>query len=192
MNNVRTITLNALFDDLDKQTTSFALAAGLHCKSGCGHCCTNPDLETTIAEMMPMACFLWENGQAEGVLKRLEGDFSGISCVIFQPDPNVSGNGRCDAYAYRPGICRLFGFCARTSKSGQKQVVTCKIIKESQSNAVAKAQKAINNNLKVPLIDGHALRVYSLDPLLGKELMPINLALRKALERVGMALQNKG
>ena len=62
----------ALYEDIDRQTLNFAGKTGLHCQSGCSTCCRNPDIETTVAEMMPAAALLWAQSLAERQLEILQ------------------------------------------------------------------------------------------------------------------------
>ncbi len=178
------MSIPALFNVVTNEVNQFAAATGVQCPSGCGACCTNPNMQTTVAEMMPLATHLWESGQAETFLKRLD-DLNNVDiCAMYQPDKGDHNKGRCQAYQFRPGICRLFGYCARVDKHGNKQLVTCKVIKDAFP--VDKIEERINKGLTVPMIGDYVMQVYGVDPLLGKTSMPINQALHKALERVGL------
>jgi len=172
----------ALYEDIDRQTLNFAGKTGLHCQSGCSTCCRNPDIETTVAEMMPAAALLWAQSLAERQLEILRTkDDKGI-CVFYQPEASASENaGCCSIYAYRPGLCRLFGFSARPDKYGKPLLVTCKMIKESQPQGALTTCGA-------PLLNDHALRVRDIDPAGAGKLWPINQAIGMALEKVGFGV----
>lgn len=181
----------ALLKDLSRQTDEFAQATGLRCKEGCGKCCENPDVETTVVEVMPLALHLWETGGAQeiwdGIESRKDPDDSKRyrqACVFYTPDPVVAGNGRCSIYEFRPGICRLFGFATKRGKAGQKQLVTCRMMKENFSVDCGKAQEHIDAGQPVASLSDHGFKVRSLDPHWGKELLPINEAVKIAVERV--------
>lgn len=172
--------VRALLEDISRQTESFARATGLHCKSGCGKCCENPDVETTVTEMMPAAAHLWSSGEAEAVLSKVP---TAAVCVFYKPDALIAGNGRCTAYEYRPGVCRLFGFSARKDKHGRPALLTCRVIKEHFPADYARVQAQVTDGHPVPLMSDHTLKVMHIDPRRGGQLMPINQALRLALER---------
>lgn len=180
------MSIEQLLTQATQESDAFAKASGLQCKSGCGACCRYPHMETTIAEMMPMAKHLWDTAQADDILTRLEQLPSVSPCAMYQADPVNPDKGHCHAYAYRPGICRLFGFGARVDKNGHKQLVTCKVIKESYPIEIVKAELGINSGQYAPLISDHTMKVFSVDPHLGKETLPINYALMKAVERIGL------
>jgi len=185
-----------LFESIDGQTKEFAGQTGLKCKSGCGACCTNPDVETTVAEVLPLAVHLWSNGQGEGFLEDGSPKFSKSICVFYKPDPVRKDHGSCSIYAYRPGLCRLFGFAARKDKHGQNILVTCKVIKDSQPQVCKQTQEGLKTGaLGAPLLNTHAFAVSNIDPVHGGKLFPINEAISLAVEKVGYIVpkkQNKG
>ena len=182
----------ALFESIDCQTKEFAAQTGLKCKSGCGACCTNPDVETTVAEVLPLAVHLWSNGQGECFLEESRSKFSKSICAFYKPDLILKDHGSCGIYAYRPGLCRLFGFAARKDKQGQNILVTCKIIKDSQPQACEQTQEGLKKGaLVAPLLNTHAFAVSNIDPVHGGKLLPINEAINLALEKVGYIVPKK-
>jgi Fe-S-cluster containining protein len=204
----------ALFVDIDRQTGKFSAQTGLKCKSGCGACCENPDVETTIAEVLPLAVYLWSRNldpDATGAINRAPTD-DGIGaelvsarsiCVFYKParpaasrlktragDPVLKGQGRCGIYAYRPGLCRLFGFASRKDKHGQSELMTCKVIKDSQSQACQHTQEELQKGDRhAPLLTAHAFCVSNIDPVHGQKLLPINQAIRSAVEKIGYSIE---
>jgi Fe-S-cluster containining protein len=181
--------MTALLDDIDRQTEKFSVQTGLKCKSGCGACCENPDVETTVAEVMPLAVYLWSSSLAEAYLSNP----SKSSCVFYKPDPVLQGQGRCGIYAYRPGLCRLFGFASRKDKHGKPELMTCKLIKDNQPQACQRTQEALRKGLVAPLLTTHAFSVSNIDPVHGQKLLPINQAICQAVEKIGYRIhvQNK-
>lgn len=199
-----------LFQDIDRQTLRFARQSGLRCKTGCGACCENPEVETTVAEVLPLAVHIWSSGLAGKVgidtafcnQKAASVPAKGI-CVFYRPaspaasrlktragDPAGCGRGRCSIYAHRPGLCRLFGFATRKDKYGQLDLVTCKVIKEAQAKGYQRAQEELQKGVwRAPLLTAHALRVSDIDPVNGLKLLPINQAIRSGLEKVGHRIQ---
>jgi uncharacterized protein len=179
----------ALFDGIDRQTEKFAGQTGLKCKNGCGACCTNPDIETTITEVLPLAAYLWSKDIAQNKLEVIRGNANKDICVFYEPDPLVPTQGRCGIYAYRPGLCRLFGFAARKDKHGQRTLVTCKVIKESQPQVCQRVQEDLHKDLEVPLLATHAFSVANIDPVHGQKLLPINQAISLGLEKIGVMVE---
>ena len=60
-----------LFYQLEKDVATFQQATGLRCKSGCGLCCTKPDIHATVLEFLPFAYALAKENLAHIWLKRL-------------------------------------------------------------------------------------------------------------------------
>jgi Fe-S-cluster containining protein len=180
-----------LFDGIDRQTSNFARQTGLHCKAGCGACCTNPDIETTVAEVLPLAVYLWSQNLSPSKLEAIRLNASKGVCVFYQPDGLHSGSGRCGIYAYRPGLCRLFGFAARKDKHEQRMLVTCKVIKDSQPQACKSTQEELDKGLEAPSLAAHAFAVSNIDRVHGMKLLPINQAITQAVEKVGYSIQQQ-
>jgi Fe-S-cluster containining protein len=180
-----------LHEDISRQTAAFAAQTGLACKNGCGACCTNPHIEATVTEVLPLAVHLWSQGLAESKLEAIQRhDFKGV-CVFYQPDAHDKASGRCGIYRYRPGLCRLFGFSARRDKLGELELMTCRIIKDSQPEACQQTQEGLNKGVKAPLLSTYAFGVANIDPVHGQQFLPINQAIAKALEKVGYGLEEK-
>src|SRR3989338_188376 len=103
-----------LYSKLDKDIEQFSFTVGLKCASGCGRCCKNPHVETTVLELQPVAIELFRKNEADQwVNKAVEAAGQG-RCVFYKPDPLIPSNGRCSVYPLRPLVCRLFGFSAIT------------------------------------------------------------------------------
>jgi Fe-S-cluster containining protein len=211
--------IKLLMEAIDRQTQKFADETGLKCKEGCGGCCDrressaregdrressaregdrressaregeNSEIETTATEFLPLAVYLWSMGLGEDTLQRTRSNPSKAVCVFYKPDPMIKGHGHCGIYDYRPGICRLFGFSARRDKYGKSDLVTCKVIKESQPKACKRTQTQLQKGMEAPLMTELGLLVYAIDPLHGRELLPINQAIGLSLEKVGYAME---
>ncbi len=180
------MSIEEVFYEASRTSGAFAKVSGLQCPPGCGACCLSPHHEATIAEMLPMAAFLWETAGAEAVLSRINNAAVPSTCVMYAPSPQDPQQGRCLAYEFRPLTCRLFGFCGRRDKQGHKEYMPCRIFKEQFPDNVARVQAAVAQGLDVPLIGDHAMKVFSVDPQLGAQALPINQALLKAIERAGL------
>lgn len=179
--------INAIFSNIDAQTLEFAKATGLKCQEGCGTCCSFPDIETTVAEVLPLAQYLWDQGKADEVLDAMQVDPTQKICHFYKPNPYFPSQGRCSIYAYRPGLCRLFGYSARRDKYDKLQLTTCKIIKNNLPDACQNAQQHLDQGLPVPIVSAHLMNISNIDPIHGQKLLPINQAIQKAVELVGFA-----
>lgn len=170
-----------LFHRLDASILEFQQATTLHCKFGCGKCCFKPDIEATILEFLPFALHLYRHGQAAEWLERLRSG-ENPTCLILNPTSQAAG--LCTEYKHRGLICRLFGYSARTNKHGAKELVTCQVIKTEQTEAFEDAERRIAGELAVPVMSHYYFQLMAIDGELAREFYPINVAIRKAIERV--------
>ncbi|MGB5555130.1 MAG: YkgJ family cysteine cluster protein [Flavobacteriaceae bacterium] len=173
-----------LFFGLDQEISKFQNESGLGCKAGCGKCCTHPDVDASPLEFLPWAFHLFLNGTAEITLAELNTSSNAI-CHIYSPlSPVENTKGSCGDYKYRGLICRLFGFGANRDKYGALRLATCKVIKESQADAYAHAKEAIGKNMQVPIFTDYYMRLGQIDYRMGAIILPINKALKMAIEEV--------
>lgn len=173
-----------LFDRLEQEITEFKLISNLHCISGCGKCCTKPDIDASPLEFLPWAFHLFLNGKAQEVLEELNTKTDSI-CHIYRPLSIVDkASGSCGNYRYRGLICRLFGYAASKDKLGQLRLATCKIIKEDQPQNFLNTSKAIHNGLAIPIFTDYYMNLYKIDFRLGNIMLPINHALKVAIHEV--------
>lgn len=178
-----------ILEEIDRATTAFQTATGLQCPPGCGACCQNPEVETTPLEMLPIAWELHQRGELSKWIEQMAAVNGEGICVFYRSDPEIAGNGRCSIYPWRPSLCRLFGFAAVVNKQGNPELAACKKHKEVMPEVVTKSQAAIADGLPVPQFADFAMRFRTLEPNLGQERLPINQALKVALERVGLIVQ---
>lgn len=171
-----------LFSKLDQEATLFQKSSGLRCVSGCGKCCTSPNIEASPLEFLPWALHLFINGEAENTLNQLNKTKSS-TCLIYKP-LSVINQGRCSSYKYRGLICRLFGFGANTDKYGELRLATCRIIKEGQAENYKSTSEAITKGLHVPIFTEYYMQLNQIDFNLGNIILPINKALKMALQDV--------
>lgn len=173
--------VEGLFSRLDAEITSFQQWSTLHCQWGCGKCCFKPDIEATILEFVPFALHLKREGKAVEWLDRLASTEETI-CLIL--NPTQGGAGMCSEYPYRGLICRLFGYSARVNKHGQRELITCQIIKSEQADAYEKTAEELKHGANVPGMSDYYMQLRSIDFDLAREMFPINTAIRKAIETV--------
>lgn len=171
-----------LFSKLEQETVQFGKASGLSCVAGCGKCCTYPTIEASPLEFLPWAFYLFLNGEAEKTIVKLNKTQSS-TCLIYKP-LSIIDQGSCGNYKYRGLICRLFGFAANTDKYGNLRLATCKIIKEGQAENYSSTTEAMNKGLYVPVFTAYYMQLNQIDFNLGNIILPINKALKMALEEV--------
>jgi len=176
--------VNKLFDRLSGEIAVFQSKSGLHCKAGCGSCCTKPDIDASPLEFLPWAFHTFLQGKAEETLDRIATESSKI-CYLYQPLSILDvGSGSCVEYQHRGLICRLFGFGAGRDKIGKLRLATCKIIKEKQKEEYEQTVQSINAGVYVPIFSDYYAHLSQIDFRLGNTIVPINMAMRQALEEV--------
>jgi len=173
-----------VFDDLDIEIRAFIGASNLSCIPGCGFCCSNPKVSASVLEFLPLAFELYEKGKAEKAMELLEQKGEQDYCILYKSMSYDNGLGFCSDYNNRGMICRLFGSASRKNKEGKKEIITCKKIKEGKKDWYEKASKAVNEDMTVPSSSGAYTQLYNIDFQLTAEQMPINQAIKKAIEAV--------
>ena len=174
--------VESLFNKLEQESIQFNKSSGIRCVSGCGKCCTSPSIEASPLEFLPWAFHLFLNGEAEKTLAILNTRKSS-TCFIYKP-LSIVNHGRCSTYKYRGLICRLFGFAANTDKYGNLRLATCKIIKEGQADQYNTISEAITNGVYIPVFTEYYMQLNQIDFNLGNIILPVNKALKMALEEV--------
>jgi Fe-S-cluster containining protein len=188
------MTVLKIYRRIDADIARLQRASGMGCPAGCGHCCANPGVTASIVELLPLSRRLWQRGEVYAALAALEDNGADSQCIFYRPDPCCPEKGCCDMYDVRPLVCRLFGFSFRTSKYGCTELVTCKTIKAFVPDAVQRLERIVAAGSRKSLVRRLTMRsaqlsVARLDPGAGSRLLPVNTAIRCALERTGLALQ---
>lgn len=176
---------------LDQEIERFKAVTGLRCASGCGRCCENPKVETTVLELLPLAIELWRQGEAGSWLEKIDAVDAKGPCIFYQPDRLVPGKGRCSVYSLRPLICRLYGFSAVTDKHGDYKLLTCPVIKNIYPQEYGKAGEKITAGMAVPKMASFSMKILNIDSSLGTVQLSINEAAKLAIERIGFILSFK-
>ena len=174
--------VETLFDQLELETRQFQEKSKLSCVSGCGKCCAFPTIDASPLEFLPWAFQVFLSGKAEEVLESLSSS-TGQNCFLLTP-VSILSTGHCASYRHRGLICRLFGYAASKDKYGNLRLATCSIIKEEQRDCYEKTNKAIAEGLYVPVFTDYYMQLNQIDYQLGSKIMPINKALKTALEEV--------
>jgi uncharacterized protein len=177
-----------LFEKVDIETRRFTGISNIHCPAGCGDCCNSLKIETTALEMMPLAAYLWSKNQADKILSGLS-QAKSATCIFFKKHPSLSRNGYCGIYKLRPLICRLFGFFTVKDKHGKYVYGSCKIIKQHYPDTYKKALKAIEQGMHPSNMTDFAIRVLAQGSDLGRRMLPVNIAAKIALEKIGFILE---
>jgi len=175
--------VETVFASLENEMNSLRQNTGLHCDAGCGKCCFKADIEATPLEFLPYALHLIEHNEIELVYEKVLANKSSI-CLLFTPLTGSNSGGKCSQYKYRGLICRLFGYSAVRDKHGETKLVTCAVMKAGQKETIASLEADIKKGVSVPMMSDYYFQLRSIDPDLGTKMMPINQAIREALEIV--------
>ena len=177
--------LAKVYEDMSETFGNFQKQTGLSCLAECGRCCVNPDIETSVLEMIPFALKVYDEGKIEEWLEMVQTDEQKI-CLLFAPR-GQNGLGSCSSYQQRPSICRMFGVAATFNKHHQKTLSICKYIREDQPDLTDATIKEIPHD--APMIPVWFSQISAIDPDLARERFPINLAMQKALEKIAFLSQ---
>ena len=173
-----------VFEELDAHLQRTAGESGLNCPSFCGLCCRKSDIEASPLEFMPLAAWLYKSGKIDEFLTRMDNPTHNW-CVCFDPTASARGEWGCQYYEHRGLICRLFGFGFRLNRESLPVLVTCKIMKTTRAEAVSKAAElAAANPEEMPIFSNYFMRLLAIDPDLAVPQMPINQAIRVAIEKL--------
>ncbi len=183
-----------VYNDLDRRIEFLKNVSGIDCIENCGKCCMLPSykIETSIFELIPLAIHLWEKGEAEIFLERLNIVDRSSPCIFYKENLIDKEKGHCYVYPLRPLICRLFGFSAIEDKYGRPIIILCSILKKELPEKCSKVQEMIAKGLDVPINSFYAKRIALINPVYGKDLYPINEAIRIGIELVGYRLEKLG
>lgn len=189
--------LEALLDfyrEVDSVTDRFKKQGKVDCLASCRECCRTSaaNIEVSIFEFLPLSIHLWQAGKAEFWLARTAEAAPDSPCVLLNDDVLLQPEGGCRFYAWRPLLCRLFGFSAVKNKYGRPVVALCRRITQKNPGLRERLQALVDSGLPVPINSYYARRVSLLNPALGQRRYPINKAFLLALETTGYRLALAG
>ena len=185
MSHLEDISLQVIqfYASLDSDLASFHKQANYGCVAGCSKCCTSPNIESTVLELLPYAFHLYKNNQAETIYDSLISNVSPI-CSLYKPIKTDVQKGGCSDYAYRALVCRLFGSSFTRDKNGESVLLACKDIKMTYPSLQSDINEQAHDGLQVPLATNYYNTLSEIDYNLSKQQYPINEAMRLALEMV--------
>lgn len=176
--------LQKIYEEMSKTFSQYQQSTGLHCPEGCGKCCVNPEIEASILEMIPMALRLQDENKLEEWLQKLENSQQ-QNCLTFESHLPDGSKGSCRGYQERPSLCRMFGVSGYYNKYQNPTLSICKTLRENYPDQT-KSLLAQVDGKNTPMLNQWTYRLAHLDPALIQERMPINQALKKALEKVAL------
>jgi Fe-S-cluster containining protein len=179
--------LQKIYDDMGKTFGDFQSSTQLSCLPGCGKCCNNPQVEASVSEMLPLALKLYDEGKLLEWLDRLNNSTQS-HCLMYQAESADGAKGKCGVYHERPSLCRMFGVAGYYNKHQQVTLSVCRLIKDEYPQ-LAQDKTAAAHELNPPMMVTWSYRLAQLDPALIQDRLPINQALKLALEKVALYAQ---
>lgn len=174
-----------VYRELEGHIEHVTSQTGMKCPHLCSACCRNTEIEATPIEFIPLAAWLYETGKVDEFLTGLDQRDETGYCVLFSPEASKEGKWGCLQYEKRGLICRLFGIGYRLNRENMPELVTCKVMKEVCHDGVSKARLlGAGPPGTVPLFRDYSMRLFGIDLDLSTRLMPINQAIRIAIEKL--------
>ena len=170
--------VSQIFNESQSTFSQYQQQTGLTCLDRCGACCLSSEISATVLEMLPTAYDLLDRKMAIEVLTILE-KLEYPRCFFYKAFNQEGTKGTCQNYQHRPSVCRSFGAAAVKNKYGQKTLSICKLIKNENLEKITSL-----NPEEAPVIGEYARKIMALDPVLGANVYPINIALEKALQMI--------
>jgi Fe-S-cluster containining protein len=172
--------IERVFNQLDKETAKFGKQSGLKCLTNCDLCCRKKGLEANVLEFLPFAYYLVKNNLHEAALDLLE---TNPEHCINLAKTQIPG--------HRGLICRLFGFSGVRDKNAKLAVYTCSLMKNEFATEYKQTMERINSDMHIPVVSDFYYQIYYIDPQLANDYNPINVSIRKAIEKVAYYYANK-
>jgi len=178
-----------VFKQLDKETEKFGKQSNLKCLTNCNLCCLKKDLEANVLEFLPLANYLVKNNLHEAALDLLESNPE--HCISLSKSQVPGQTAGCANYDHRGMICRLFGFSGIKDKNSKLADYTCSHMKNEYPDEFKTASERINSGMKIPLVTDFYYQIYFIDSNLANDYNPINVSIRKAIEKVAYYYENR-
>ena len=178
--------LQKIYDQMWDAFSQYQAASGLNCLVGCGKCCNNPEVEASVLEMFPLALRILDENKLEEWLDKLE-EPAQDHCLMYEPHSPDGSKGQCGVYKERPSLCRMFGVAGFYNKHQEVTLSVCKLIREKYPDLTKIRESEVSD--KTPMLITWSYRLAQIDPGLIQDRMPINQALKKALERIALYAQ---
>lgn len=178
-----------VFKQLDKETEKFSKQSGLRCLTNCNLCCLKKGLEANVLEFLPLAWYLVKNNLHEAALDLLETNPE--HCINLASTQVQGVTAGCSVYDHRGLICRLFGSSGVRDKNSRLAVYTCTHMKGEFPAEFKQAMERINSGMNIPVVTDFYYQIYFIDPQMANDYNPINISIRKAIEKVAYYYANK-
>lgn len=182
--NIREFSFNLqkVYNDMAETFSAYQKSTGLNCLSGCGKCCMNSDVEASVLEMIPFALKIHDENKLDEWLAKIENPGQDY-CLLFISHGGSKGS--CGHYNERPSVCRMFAVAGTYDKHRNITLSVCKTIKEHNPELA-------RPDSDTPMIPDWFTKLSSLEPDLTKKKLPINEAIKEALQKVALYAQYQG
>ena len=178
-----------VFTQLDKETERFGKQSNLKCLTNCNLCCQKKGLEANVLEFLPLANYLVKNNLHEAALDLL--DTHPEHCINLAKNQVPGQTSGCANYEHRGMVCRLFGFSGLKDKNSKLAIYTCSHMKEEYPEEFKTAMERINSGMEIPMVTDFYYQIYFIDTHMANDYNPINVSIRKAIEKVAYYYANK-
>jgi Fe-S-cluster containining protein len=178
-----------VFTQLDKETERFGKKSNLKCLTNCNLCCLKKGLEANVLEFLPLANYLVKNNLHEAALDLL--DTNPEHCINLAKNQVPGQTTGCANYEHRGMVCRLFGFSGIKDKNSKLAIYTCSHMKEEYPEEFKSAMERINSGMEIPMVTDFYYQIYFIDTHMANDYNPINVSIRKAIEKVAYYYANK-
>jgi len=178
-----------VFIQLDKETEKFGKQSNLKCLTNCNLCCLKKDLEANVLEFLPLANYLVKNNLHEAALDLL--DTNPEHCISLAKSQVPGQTAGCSMYDHRGLICRLFGFSGIIDRNKRLAVYTCSHMKNEYPQELINTTERINSGMEIPMVTDFYYQIYFIDSHMANDYNPINVSIRKAIEKVAYYYENK-
>ncbi len=181
--------IERIFNQLEKESVKFGKQSGLRCLTNCDICCRKKGLEANVLEFLPFAYYLVKNDLHDAALDLL--DSNPEHCINLAKTQAPGQTAGCSVYEHRGLICRLFGFSGVRDKNARLAVYTCSLMKNEFAAEYKQTMERINSDLDIPVVSDYYYQIYYIDPQLANDYNPINVSIRKAIEKVAYYYEHK-
>jgi len=178
-----------VFKQLDKETEKFGQQSNLKCLTNCNLCCLKKGLEANVLEFLPLAFYLVKNNLHEQALDLLATDPE--HCINLAKSQVPGQTAGCGNYEYRGMVCRLFGFSGIKDKNSKLAIYTCSLMKNEYPQEFKTAMERINSGMPIPMVTDFYYQIYFIDTHMANDYNPINVSIRKAIEKVAYFYANQ-
>jgi uncharacterized protein len=95
-------------------------------------------------------------------------------------------------YDLRPLICRLFGFFTIRDKNGKYDYGSCIVMKNKYPDTYRRALRLVREGFHPSNVTDYSIRIISMGAGEDSKMLPINVAAKMAIEKIGFEAVKSG